>query len=1048
MSPPRSSDLATGRQAAVVLVTDRLEKPLHDLRDYRVVRLENELEVLLVHDPETDKASAALDVNVGNFCDPREMPGLAHGVEHLLFMGTAKFPGENEYGQYLSANSGSSNAYTTSTSTNYYFEVAALPANNDEPSATNPSPLLGALDRFAQFFIAPLFLENTVDRELQAVNEENNKNLQNDIWRLYQLSKSLANPEHPYSQFSTGNLRVLKAIPESRGINVREKFLEFHAKHYSANRMKLVVLGREPLDVLQKWVVELFSGIENKNLSPNRWTEEPVYREADLATQCFAKPVLDSRTLVLMFPSLDEETMFETQPGRYISHLVGHESPGSLMSYLKTKGWVNSISSGAHPGLDHYPQITNIFFQYVAMLRESPPQEWIFEEQKRVAELDFKFAPKVFASKFTSSVSSVMQKPLPREWLLSGQSRLRTFDPSLIAMFLEKLRPENMRLVVVSREFPGNWDETEQWYGTEYRYEKIPSSLMSDLQAAMQMPKSRRLPELRLPRKNEFIPDSLEVEKKEVSKPALAPWVLRNDQGARTWWKKDDTFWVPKAYVCVCLQNPIIFASAENSVKASLFSRLVQDALQEYSYDAQLAGLDYIVSLSTRGLDIRISGYNEKLAVLLKQVAITMRDLDIEEERFRIVHEQLVRAYENSHLEPAYRLTGGYLTWLNADTFYTIDEKAEELKHVTADAVRLFQKQILSQLYIEVYALGNLQRSDAVELTDMVESTLRPRPLPRSQWPIIRSLILPRGSNYVYRRDLKNPQDVNHCVETWFYVGEQGDRQLRGKTLLIEQMMREPAFDQLRTKEALGYVVFTGIRNFSTTTGLRLLIQSNKKPKYLDRRIETFLARFGQKLEQMSDCEFESHKRSLLVRCLEKLRDLGQEAARHWIQIESEYYDFELAQHDADDVTTLTKTQMVQFYKTFFHPSSSTRCRLSLHLKARGLDTKVVEILNEAGVVDVPKKKRKSLDVVRGYLKESRALEGEKLNGIISKLMQCGLAQTSDTAATNGSTEDSSAVETAQVITDVRQFKASLQASPGVRPIKQISEFKETDAKL
>lgn len=72
-----------GAPIPVTLVTDSLEKPSLDDRDYRVVRLGNELEALLVHDPETDKASAALDVNVGNFSDESDIPGMAHAVEHV-----------------------------------------------------------------------------------------------------------------------------------------------------------------------------------------------------------------------------------------------------------------------------------------------------------------------------------------------------------------------------------------------------------------------------------------------------------------------------------------------------------------------------------------------------------------------------------------------------------------------------------------------------------------------------------------------------------------------------------------------------------------------------------------------------------------------------------------------------------------------------------------------------------------------------------------------------------------------------------------------------
>lgn len=264
-------------------------------------------------------------------------------------MGTKKFPVENEYGSYLSANSGSSNAYTASTSTNYFFDVAAKPADDQNPTGDNPSPLRGALDRFSQFFVEPLFLPSTLDRELRAVDSENKKNLQNDTWRLNQLDKSLSNPKHPYCHFSTGNLEVLKIEPESQGINVRDKFIEFHDKHYSANRMKLVVLGREPLDVLQKWAEEFFAGIANKKLPQNRWEDQPPFRDCDLGTQCFAKPVMDSRELNLVFPFIDEEHLYESQPSRYISHLIGHEGPGSVMSYIKSKGWANSLSAGAYP---------------------------------------------------------------------------------------------------------------------------------------------------------------------------------------------------------------------------------------------------------------------------------------------------------------------------------------------------------------------------------------------------------------------------------------------------------------------------------------------------------------------------------------------------------------------------------------------------------------------------------------------------------------------------------------------------------------------------
>ena len=75
------SPLREHRHRPVERLTDRLETPSLDDRSYRVVRLPNQLEVLLVHDADTDKASAAMDVNVGNFSDEEDLPGTAHAVE-------------------------------------------------------------------------------------------------------------------------------------------------------------------------------------------------------------------------------------------------------------------------------------------------------------------------------------------------------------------------------------------------------------------------------------------------------------------------------------------------------------------------------------------------------------------------------------------------------------------------------------------------------------------------------------------------------------------------------------------------------------------------------------------------------------------------------------------------------------------------------------------------------------------------------------------------------------------------------------------------------
>ncbi|KAG9246960.1 Metalloenzyme, LuxS/M16 peptidase-like protein [Calycina marina] len=1016
-------------------ITTSLETPSLDDRTYKVVRLPNQLEVLLVHDAETDKASAAMDVNVGNFSDDEDMPGLAHAVEHLLFMGTEKYPVENNYSQYLSANSGSSNAYTGATSTNYYFEVAAEKADD-----ATESPLYGALDRFAQFFISPLFLATTVERELRAVDSENKKNLQSDQWRLHQLDKWLSNPKHPYCHFSTGNFEVLKTEPEAIGVDVRSKFMKFHSEHYSANRMKLVVLGRESLEELEAFVVSLFSEVVNKNLPENRWETEVPFGPKELLTQTFAKPVMDSRSLDLTFPFIDEELLFESLPSRYISHLIGHEGPGSIMSYIKSKGWASTLSAGAYSvcpgtpgiftcqirlteeGLANYQEIVKVFFQYISLLRDTPPESWIFEEQKGLADVDFKFREKTPASRFTSKISSVMQSKLPREWLLSGYSRLRKFDPAKIEEGLVCIRPDNFRMTVVSQKFPGSWDSKEKWYGTEYTHEKIPMEFYASIKEAAASTTKNRLTELHLPHQNQFIAKKLEVEKKEVNKPAVEPTLIRNDDAVRIWFKKDDQFWVPKASVFVFLRNPMPGVTVENLMKARLYSELVQDALEEYAYDAELAGLDYHVDSRSSGLEIAVSGYNDKLSVLLEKVLTTMRDIEVKPARFVIIKERTIRGMNNWDYQQPYNQVGDFTRWINSERGYIIDQWKTEISHLETSDIQEFYPHLLKQVHIETFVHGNLYKEDALNLGKLVESTLKPRVLPRTQWPISRSLIFPPGSNYVYHRTLVDPKNINHALEYLLQIGEKSDRPLRAKTLLLDQITHEPAFDQLRTKEQLGYVVFSGFRPTPNTIGYRFIIQSEKANVYLEERIDSFLTGYQKTLAGMSETEFDGHKRSLITKRLEKLKNLDSETSRLWAHIESEAYDFHLVHHDAEHVRKLTKADMIAFYDHYILPSSPHRSKLAIHLNAQG--TAEVAATASSAVFKV---------------KEAGA---KVLGEVISKFTE-DLPERSKPAAkpeANGTTPI--------VIKDVREFKTQLAVTRGPQAVKHISEFEELDAKL
>lgn len=1044
------------------LVTSNLERPVVDDRQYRVVTLPNQLEALLIHDPDADKASAALDVNVGAFADPEDLPGLAHFCEHLLFMGTEKYPSENDYNQYLAEHSGNANAYTAADETNYFFEVSA-------------EYLEGALDRFAQFFIAPLFSASCKDREIRAVDSENKKNLQSDMWRMLQLDKSLSNPDHPYHKFSTGNLYTLEQEPKSRGVDVRQELLKFHMDHYSANLMKLVVIGRDSLDTLESWVSEKFSAVKNTNRPPPKYPASPLTKN-ELGKLIFVKPVMDSKNLMLNFPVPDQRQVYDSKPGGYFSHLIGHEGSGSLLEYLKSMSWANGLSAGyehvcygsdilmidielTDKGLDQYEEVLKAIFEYLNHIKSIPPQKWLFEELRDYAEMSFKFRQKTSPSGTTSKLASTMQRgELPRDQLLS-HSLYREYNPELINEFASYVTPYNFRAFVVGQNLSG-LDQTESWYGTEYNVKNMSPELVESLVAAGDNPK------LHLPPKNEFIPNNFDVAKKEIAPqdrmkyPHLVRW---NDQ-AMVWHKKDDTFWIPKAEVHINLKTPATHSSPANINKTTLLIALINDALIEFAYDAEMAGLKYDVSTIKTGLGISVGGFNHKLIVLLEKILDYVKNYKIDNDRFKIIKEKHQRFYRNFGYSSPYGQVGTYSHYLLNENTWHLDEKSKELERIQPEDLTAFLPQILQQLQIEVLAFGNITKEEALKVTDLTLEKLKSEPLCPDMRTDPRSYQLPAKSSNYYVVTLPDEKNVNSVIEYFLQVGRITDSELKAKLEVFAHIASEPCFNQLRTKEQLGYVVFSSLKLTRTTMGYRILVQSERSTEYLESRIESFLKMMGTLLEEMPESEFQSNIEAVVTKKLEKRKNLREEGDRYWNHILSGYYNFLQHEKGAEIIKTLSKEDIIEFYREYLTPISPQRTKLVVHLQSKNPPTLSLQSIASASVINMASDQRIELEPgdVEAILEHVDGEDKNKIDVILEQVKKelvskKGLSET----AAKGFVDECKIEVNSQIsgdskkkypegdkIENVARFKSGMMLTEAPIPVEDLSNFIEKESKL
>ena len=226
-----------------------------DPRKYSKISLPNGIRGFIVQDVNSELAAAAVSVKTGAANDPVDYAGMAHFTEHMLFLGTEKFPVENYYKDFLNRNGGKSNAGTGMEETTYKFDV-------------NARSFQTAVDIFSQFFKCPLFNEESSSREVRAVDSEDSKNRILDGRRFLQVMKSLIISDHRYAKFSTGNSDTLaKGDPDIEAPKTREVMSNFYKKYYRPSEMSVCFVGPQPVEELQYLMIESFKDVPIHSIS-------------------------------------------------------------------------------------------------------------------------------------------------------------------------------------------------------------------------------------------------------------------------------------------------------------------------------------------------------------------------------------------------------------------------------------------------------------------------------------------------------------------------------------------------------------------------------------------------------------------------------------------------------------------------------------------------------------------------------------------------------------------------------------------------------------
>lgn len=793
---------STFLNADPVFVEDKVTIPILSpaFNDQKIakIRLDNGLEVYLVSDPTLDRSAAALSVEAGSWFDPPNHQGMAHFLEHMLFLATKKYPVESEFDHFLKLHGGKTNAYTSDSHTVFAFEV-------------NKDGFPEALDRFASFFQEPLLSPLGVSREVNAINHEFAGKSEDDDFRAYFVMKHLANARHPYHQNNAGN-RVSLANTST------EDLRQWYLNYYSADGMHLIVKSQIGLEALKQMVISSFSNVPTRP-KPNLNFSEPMTDGRLNGQVVFVEPLKETRSLLIVW-EMPPHLAFhlESKPDQIIAHLLGHEGPKSLYAQLQREQLATSVAAGAtHPsrensffvikieltkkGLSNFHTVVTRVFQAIHTLKTHGIPSYVFDEIQKMETIKFQYPSKqeVFDD-VLKNVANLRDEPLDTYPLKT--KIIQKFDSNLIQQYLDYLTPKHAQFVIIapSKETKIKNEAKEPWLQVPYAVRPVPAKVLNDWIDV------KDHPDIDNPSPNEFIPQHLQFyyPRIDITKRVSRKKLIDSDRGT-LFFAPDEQYGTPKVSWILTLITPKIDSKEpSSSVHGDLMVQMLKEALNPWGYSAQLAGMRYEISRHPKGITISIEGYNENALKLLEEIITTMNHLSVSGETFDRLKESLQKEYKNFSKKPPLQRGMEGLKNILYEVYVTEAEKSQALREVTADSMKRFLAGFGDKIYIEAFLYGNMKEDQAQLVWHNLMQTYQGKPYPKSEQPLTSVALLPQeGGPFILESSI--PSSGNALL----LAIEQENYSIRDECIqeIAVQMMTGYYFSSLRTKQQTGYIV-------------------------------------------------------------------------------------------------------------------------------------------------------------------------------------------------------------------------------------------------
>jgi len=890
----------TTTQISYQLIEQPIRKSERDNRQYQAIELANNMKVLLISDPQATKSLAALALPVGSLDDPKSQQGLAHYLEHMVLMGSTRYPEPDGFAQFLSKHGGSHNASTASYRTAYYLEV--------EHNAFNE-----AVDRLADAVAEPLLDARYSDQEHNAVNAELTMARSRDGMRMGQVDAETLNPLHPTSQFSGGNLETLSDKPQSK---LQDELQKFYHHYYSANLMAGVLYSQRDLSELTQLAVSTFGSIKDSQANVKA-IHVPAATEREKSLIIHYVPSQPLKQLRIDFRIDNNVDKFRSKTDTYIGYLIGNRSENTLADWLQQQGLADSISAGADPVIDRNGGIFVIavnltdkgvanrdlviaaVFNYLELIKSQGINQHYFDEISHVLALDFRYQSINRDMRYVEDLADTLLR-LPIEHVLDGGYLADQYDPNAIQTRLDGMTPQKARIWFISPNEPHN--KMAYFVDAPYQIEKISAKRFAKWQQ-LEKTVSLTLPEL-----NPYIPDDFSI----MTKSGDAPkphWILEASQ-ARAMFMPSQYFTdEPKGDIVVALRNKQEENTAQVQVIASLTDYLADLQLDQLKYQSAVGGINFSLFYSN-GLVFKANGFTQHLPDLLKQLVNDYQQFSATEQELAQAKSWYEQQLDSADKAKAYELAMQPSEALNQPYYTERAARRAALAAIKLEDIWQYRRQLLTQATPEIMAIGNFTDGQIKGLAIALQSQLK---TVGTQWwhgedmtfsQVIKATITQVGSS------------TDSALAAMYVPSDYAEMRGQAYSRLLAQIIHPWFFKQLRTEEQLGYALFAFPVAIGEHWGISFVLQSNSKtPAYLYERYLNFYQQAEQQLSQLSDDDFNQYKQAMITELQEAPQTLSEEAGRYSRDFGRSNYQFNSRERLINEVNAISKQQLLIFFK-------------------------------------------------------------------------------------------------------------------------------------